>query len=92
MDTLHCPMCEFAVPQSDDYVLQLHFEQIHTEDSPFRIEDDPEPLPPRRPPLAPGYFPNKSEEDGRSLSRVVDGSTKDVALGRLDQPMCMQPC
>ncbi|KAF1829679.1 DUF1671-domain-containing protein [Decorospora gaudefroyi] len=49
---LECPMCAFTVPQSDDYplqLLQLHFEQVHTTDSPFVVEDDPEPLPPQIP-------------------------------------------
>lgn len=45
-DLLECPMCEFKVQQLDDYVLQLHFEQVHTTDSPFRIEEDVESLPP----------------------------------------------
>jgi hypothetical protein len=53
-ERLECPMCSFTVPSIDDYVLQLHFEQVHTTDSPFRIvEDDPEPLPPT--PSAPSY-------------------------------------
>lgn len=34
---LECPMCPFTVSQGKDYWLQLHFEQEHTEDSPFRI-------------------------------------------------------
>lgn len=50
MALLECPLCSFSVLPSDDYVLQLHFEQTHTDDSPFRIEDDPEPLPPPLPP------------------------------------------
>lgn len=37
-------MCPFAVPPTDTYVLELHFEQEHTPDSPFRIIDDPEAL------------------------------------------------
>jgi hypothetical protein len=45
MELLGCPLCDFTVLPTDDYVLQLHFEQAHTEDSPFVIEDDPEPLP-----------------------------------------------
>ncbi|KAF2128607.1 DUF1671-domain-containing protein [Dothidotthia symphoricarpi CBS 119687] len=45
MDLLECPMCDFAVFPTDDYILQLHFEQAHTPDSPFKIENDPEPLP-----------------------------------------------
>lgn len=49
MALLECPLCTFSVLPTDDYVLQLHFEQVHTEDSPFRIEDDPEPLPPLPP-------------------------------------------
>lgn len=40
---LECPMCDFAVLSTDDYILQLHFEQVHTTDSPFKIEDDQEP-------------------------------------------------
>jgi hypothetical protein len=36
-------MCDFAVLAADDYILQLHFEQIHTTDSPFKIQDDEEP-------------------------------------------------
>jgi hypothetical protein len=48
-ERLECPLCDFAVLPSDDYVLQLHFEQVHTTDSPFVIEDDPEPLPPPLP-------------------------------------------
>jgi hypothetical protein len=43
---LECPMCDFAVLPSDDYVLQLHFEQLHTTDSPFKIEDDAASPPP----------------------------------------------
>jgi hypothetical protein len=43
---LECPMCDFTVLPTDDYILQLHFEQVHTTDSPFKIEDDAElPLP-----------------------------------------------
>jgi hypothetical protein len=40
---LECPMCDFTVLPADDYILQLHFEQVHTTDSPFIIQDDPEP-------------------------------------------------
>jgi hypothetical protein len=45
MALLECPMCDFTVLPTDDYILQLHFEQVHTTDSPFIIHDDPEPLP-----------------------------------------------
>jgi hypothetical protein len=45
MALLECPMCDFTVLPTDDYILQLHFEQAHTTDSPFVIHDDPEPLP-----------------------------------------------
>jgi hypothetical protein len=48
-ELLECPMCDFTVLPTDDYVLQLHFEQVHTTDSPFIIHDDPEPLPPALP-------------------------------------------
>jgi hypothetical protein len=47
---LECPMCDFTVLPTDDYVLQLHFEQLHTTDSPFKIEDDAESPPPALPP------------------------------------------
>ncbi|KAH8725186.1 peptidase family C78-domain-containing protein [Phaeosphaeriaceae sp. PMI808] len=43
---LECPMCDFAVLPTDDYFLQLHFEQVHTTDSPFRTEDGAESPPP----------------------------------------------
>ncbi|KAJ4358908.1 hypothetical protein N0V95_002614 [Ascochyta clinopodiicola] len=46
MELLDCPLCDFTVLPTDEYILQLHFEQVHTENSPFIIEDDPEPLPP----------------------------------------------
>ena len=52
VELLECPMCDFTVLPSDDYVLQLHFEQVHTTDSPFVIKDDSEshsPLSPPRP-------------------------------------------
>lgn len=48
MELLDCPLCDFTVRPTDDYILQLHFEQVHTEDSPFVVKDDPEPLPPSR--------------------------------------------
>lgn len=48
-ELLECPLCDFAVLPTDDYIIQLHFEQVHTTDSPFKIEDDPEPLPPPLP-------------------------------------------
>ncbi|OAG05697.1 DUF1671-domain-containing protein [Paraphaeosphaeria sporulosa] len=52
-ELLECPLCDFTVLPTDDYIIQLHFEQVHTTDSPFRIEDDPEdehpPPLPRRP-------------------------------------------
>jgi hypothetical protein len=46
---LECPMCDFTVLPTDDYILQLHFEQVHTTDSPFKIEDDAEPPLPTAP-------------------------------------------
>ena len=63
MALLECPLCEYKVLPTDDYVLQLHFEQVHTEDSPFIIEDDPEPLPPPLPPR-PSTSETESEEEG----------------------------
>ena len=61
MELLECPMCQFTVLPKDDYVLQLHFEQVHTTDSPFIIEDDPEPLPPSLPPR-PSSKPQDAED------------------------------
>lgn len=46
---LECPMCDFTVLPTDDYILQLHFEQVHTTDSPFKIDDDVEPPLPTAP-------------------------------------------
>jgi hypothetical protein len=48
-ELLECPLCDFTVLPTDDYIIQLHFEQVHTTDSPFKIEDDPEELPPSLP-------------------------------------------
>ncbi|KAJ8106228.1 hypothetical protein OPT61_g9676 [Boeremia exigua] len=44
IELLDCPLCDFTVMPTDDYILQLHFEQVHTENSPFVVKDDPEPL------------------------------------------------
>lgn len=49
LELLECPLCDFTVLPTDDYIIQLHFEQVHTTDSPFRIEDDPEEPPPPLP-------------------------------------------
>ncbi|KAH7087794.1 peptidase family C78-domain-containing protein [Paraphoma chrysanthemicola] len=53
MDVLACPMCDFTIDSHDDYgpeLLQLHFEQVHTTDSPFRVVEDAESPPPTLPP------------------------------------------
>lgn len=63
MERLECPICNFNVLPSDEYVLRLHFEQQHTEDSPFRIEDDPEPLPPPIPPRTSSKGSKQEDED-----------------------------
>lgn len=63
-ELLECPMCQFTVLPKDDYILQLHFEQVHTTDSPFIIKDDPEPLPPSLPPRP----SSKPEDDGDTPS------------------------
>ncbi|KAF1851065.1 DUF1671-domain-containing protein [Cucurbitaria berberidis CBS 394.84] len=69
MELLECPMCDFTVLPSDDYVLQLHFEQAHTTDSPFVVDDDPESQPPVLPPRPSskrkhvGDTPSSDEED-----------------------------
>ncbi|KAI0584316.1 Peptidase-C78 domain-containing protein [Pyrenophora tritici-repentis] len=61
MELLECPMCPFTVLPKDDSILQLHFEQVHTTDSPFIIKDDPEPLPPSLPPR-PSSNPQHAED------------------------------
>lgn len=50
IELLDCPMCDFTVLPSDNYILHLHFEQVHTTDSPFVVEDDAESQPPPLPP------------------------------------------
>ncbi|PVI02794.1 DUF1671-domain-containing protein, partial [Periconia macrospinosa] len=67
LETLECPMCGYAVAPGRDYVLQLHFEQTHTDDSPFVIEDDPEPLPPSLADRA-----SSSNHDSREESAIDD--------------------
>lgn len=70
MKRLECPLCDFTIPEKDHYFLQLHFEQVHTTDSPFIIKDDPEPLSPPLP-----YRPapkSSSEEDSPSSDGTYD--------------------
>jgi hypothetical protein len=75
MELLECPMCKFAVLPKDDYILQLHFEQVHTENSPFIIEDDPEPLPPSLP-LGPSSAHHDTEDSPSSdYSEEEEAST-----------------
>jgi hypothetical protein len=69
---LECPLCDFSVLPSDDYVLQLHFEQVHTDDSPFRIHDDPEQLPPSLPPRPSSQQPQHVDEGVASDSEDED--------------------
>jgi hypothetical protein len=64
---LECPMCDFTVLPSDDYVLQLHFEQLHTTNSPFKIEDDAASPPPALPPRpASSLEDTPSSDDGEN--------------------------
>lgn len=74
MELLECPMCDFTVLQKDDYILQLHFEQVHTENSPFVIEDDPEPLPPSLP-LRPSSLRHDAEDTPSSDDSEEEEST-----------------
>jgi hypothetical protein len=63
-DLLECPMCDFTVLPTDDYILQLHFEQVHTTDSPFIIENDAEPpLPTQKPRPASNAEETPSSDD-----------------------------
>ncbi|KAI4639080.1 hypothetical protein J4E93_009570 [Alternaria ventricosa] len=74
MELLECPMCNFTVLQKDDYILQLHFEQVHTANSPFVIEDDPEPLPPSLP-LRPSSLRHDTEDTPSSDDSEEEEST-----------------
>ncbi|OAL51255.1 DUF1671-domain-containing protein [Pyrenochaeta sp. DS3sAY3a] len=63
---LDCPLCDFTVLPSDVYILRLHFEQVHTTDSPFIVEDDPDVQPPALPPRpssAQTPVPSSDEDD-----------------------------
>jgi hypothetical protein len=63
-------MCNFTVLPSDDYVLQLHFEQVHTTDSPFRIEHDSMRLPtlPSGPSSEREDTPSSDEEEEETVA------------------------
>ena len=63
MELLDCPLCDFTVRPTDEYILQLHFEQVHTEGSPFVVRDGPEPLPPSR-----GSSSKRKHEDNTTSS------------------------
>jgi hypothetical protein len=68
---LECPMCDFTVLPTDDYILQLHFEQVHTTDSPFIIQDDPEPplpTPTRRPAPDAEDTPSSDDEEDSTVT------------------------
>lgn len=71
MKRLECPLCDFTVLEKDHYFLQLHFEQAHTTDSPFIIQDDPEPLPPSLPHRP---APTRSNEEDPPSSDDTDDS------------------
>lgn len=43
-EVLSCPFCSFT--DTDDYILTLHVEELHTEDSPFVVKDSPYLAPP----------------------------------------------
>jgi hypothetical protein len=83
MELLECPMCDFTIPSRDhgDYVLQLHFEQVHTTDSPFVIEDDPEPLPPSIP-LSP------SSKRKHAVETPSDDSDEEESTVLCPEPDC----
>jgi hypothetical protein len=83
MELLECPMCDFTIPPKDhgDYVLLLHFEQVHTTDSPFVVEDDPEPLPPSIP-LSP------SSKRKHAVDTPSDDSEEDEGTVVCHEPDC----
>ena len=83
MELLECPMCDFTIPRKDhgDYVLQLHFEQVHTTDSPFVIEDDLGPLPPSVP-LSP------SSKRKHAVDTPSDDSDEDEGTVVCSEPDC----
>ena len=82
MELLECPMCKFTVLPKDDYMLQLHFEQAHTEDSPFVIEDDPEPLPPTLVPR-----PSSTQHDTEDTPSSDDSEEEESAV-KCPDPDC----
>lgn len=78
---LDCPLCEFTVRPTDDYILQLHFEQVHTEDSPFVVKDDPEPLPlSRGPSKRKNTQVNTSSDDEESTVACPEPDCGEVVL------------
>jgi len=75
-------MCDFTVLPSDDYVLQLHFEQVHTTDSPFLIHDDSTKL--LSVPPQPSYdfrdTPSSDEEEEETVACPEPGCGEVVLL------------
>ncbi|KAL5119049.1 hypothetical protein ACEQ8H_002973 [Pleosporales sp. CAS-2024a] len=75
---LECPLCDFAVLPADDYVLLLHFEQLHTPDSPFRIDHDAEP------PLPTAHAPTRKHAQDAPDTPSADDQHDPVACPEPD--------
>lgn len=84
MKRLECPLCDFTILSKDGYFLQLHFEQAHTTDSPFIIQDDPEPLRSSLPPT-PASTGNNDEQTPSSSGSCESDSDSDLDSDDSDQ-------
>lgn len=84
-------MCDFTVHPKNNYALQLHFEQVHTTDSPFVIKDDPEPLPPSLPPRPASSHTDAedtSSSDSTDDSDDSDDSEQEERTVKCPEPGC----
>lgn len=43
--TVSCPFCDFQCAEADSYFLVLHVEELHTDDSPFKVDEGPDTAP-----------------------------------------------
>ncbi len=70
-ELLECPMCDFAVLPTDEYIIQLHFEQVHTTDSPFVVQDGSA----SPPPSMSSKLGSTSKHVGETLSSDEEANT-----------------
>lgn len=57
--TVSCPFCDFQSAEADSYFLVLHVEELHTDDSPFKVDDGPD----AAPSSAAGKAPAKDQDE-----------------------------